>query len=419
MILRDKFFYSLGLLALFSLIPACSSSDEMGSDMQKVGEFKRPQQEGECGTLSASSESYNGLSLGLSMVGDDAKSLPGPVALNCRQDVVIFVHGWSTRGDPSEFAHAKLWREKGFQTFVFRWHDLSSSGNFEVQFKDYTRIASQRLAEAMRELYASLGGGNYSGEIRVVGHSLGAKVAAEAVSNISPLGGEMTGLQEKPALGAYPSHVPVSRLTLLDPAVFANWNNNEISICPMLRLSTGARDGQEIFEGQSFDPMADEADRFQGVLSLIPSTVAVEVYGANVASAFSFSLAKKYVVQTVTTGGPFGCYINFEGLNLFEVHNSVIDGYFESIAHGAPSAVKRDGSSVRLNSASVPTRQLLQTPGWYILKKGHPLSNWDEQVFVDQDIPEDHFRLTFDKGCLSPFGVDEDCQAGIGYVIRF
>ena len=390
-----------------------------------------------CARFVTGKQTHNGLLLGLSVVDDKGESLTQPFIIGCRSPVAVFVHGWSMAGPPTSFEHAALWRARGFVTMVFRWHDKSSSAEFAEVFTQGSVEAAKSLASELRALRAQLGP-RFSGELRLIGHSFGAKVAADVTSQLSDIEGTaaydaalMTASEAKGASASYrsplggplatPRAVAISRLTLLDPAVFVDWTRDELSLCPLLRIGFGAQK-PDILERES--PVQVEAGRLLALMSLIPPSTRVEIYATNVASTFAYSLAKKFPVQTLTRATVLGCYMSFEGLNMVQVHNSVVPGYLSSVAQQAPilltsgDQVPTNGV-VHLNAASVPTAELKTSPGWYVLRTGAPDRDWGSHQFAKRDIPGQYLKLEAGSACLNVGASFEDCSVGIKYVKKF
>jgi pimeloyl-ACP methyl ester carboxylesterase len=374
-----------------------------------------------CSQFTAPKESHNGLALGLSVVDDSSKTITSPVAIGCEQPLAIFVHGWSTTGDPTEFTHAQLWRQRGFVTMVFRWHDLSSHPSFSKVFAKGSVTAAQRLTKELSALHQSLGN-RFTGEIRLIGHSFGAKVAADATARVLPLEGT-SDYDRVIGEGASDHHVPVARLTLLDPAVFVDWSESELSLCPRLRIGFGTKDANA--ENPSSE-VQNESGQLLAILSMIPSTTRVEVYSTNVASTFSFSLARKFPVQTLTKKSMFSCYVEFEGLGPTEIHEQVVPGYLSSIAGSAPMLVESSSGSTNespsmasLNAASVPTKDMVTRPGWHVLRQGHIGKDWQNQIFETRQIPEEYLKIEASRECLAPSEQTEECSFGIRFVKKF
>lgn len=381
--------------------------------------------EQECASFTPGQENHKGLLLGLSVVDERSQSITKPVSIGCRSPIVIFVHGWSFLGDVTAFSHADLWQKRGFVTMVFRWHDLSGLPSFEDVFVKGSVTAAARLQSELHALYARLGS-RYSGEIRLVGHSFGGKVAADVASKMGALDGTKDYDDVLSAAVGRPvrdSSVPIARLTLLDPAVFVDWTSAEMSICPMLRIGFERRGGGA--EPKQEAPVQVEAGRLLALFSMIPKTTKVEVYASNVASPFAYSLARKYAVQTLTKASIFGCHVSFEGLNLFEVHSLVVPGYLSSIAEQPPRLVEtapEGGGLVEvgtLNSAAVPTDKLVTMPGWYVLKSGQMGERWGEQSFVKNDIPGSYLKLEASEACMRPGASFADCAGVLKYVKTF
>jgi pimeloyl-ACP methyl ester carboxylesterase len=364
-----------------------------------------------CGVFQPGLSKRNNLLLGLSIVDGNGQSIENKSLLDCNRDVVIFVHGWSLNGVPTEFFHADLWRSRGFETFVYRWHDLASNPSFETVFESNSVTAARDLETALRQLRTKLGSG-FKGEIRLVGHSFGAKVAADVTSRVAPMNGEV----EYDAINGTShaaSYVHVARLTLLDPAVFVDWREDEISLCPMLRIGLDKRNE----EVETESAVQSEVGRLNALLSLIPESTKVEVFATNVSSTFSFSLARRFPLQTLTKAAVFGCYIKFEGLDLGQIHDLVVPGYFSSIANPAPTLAGQP--SVQLNSASVPTDMMVTKPGWYVMKTGNALDKWSGQVFEQKEIPSSYLKAEVGSYCLAKYGRFEDCPIVIKYVKKF
>jgi pimeloyl-ACP methyl ester carboxylesterase len=361
----------------------------------------------------------DGLALGLAVVDGDGFAPKKAQAVACDRNIVIFVHGWSQGGTPTEFAHPDLWQKRGFQTLVFRWHDVSGA-SFEPVFVNNSRLAVSRMEKQLRDLYGRLGGSGFKHEIRLVGHSFGAKVATEVTSRIGTLVETSSGKTVQSDSEEL-NGVPISRLTLLDPAVFADWNSTEWSLCPLLRLGLepdAKAVGNENI--QNADPVTEEANRTLAVMSMLPKATKVEVYATNVASAFSYSLANRFAVQTLTKSTAFGCFIRFDGLDMVQVHRSVVDGYFSSIADAAPR-LEGDGNGPgrELLSAAVPTSKMVTKPGWYVLKEGDPRKDWGRQVFVKKNVPNEYFKIELGNRCADSVVGGDDCSIGAKFVKKF
>jgi pimeloyl-ACP methyl ester carboxylesterase len=359
------------------------------------------------------------LALGLAVVDGNGIAPKQAQKVGCDKDIVIFVHGWSQGGTPTEFAHPDLWQKRGFQTLVFRWHDISGS-SFEPVFVTNSRIAVTRFEKQLRELYGRLGRSGFQHEIRLVGHSFGAKVATEVTSRIGTLvetnAGKTVQSDSEELNG-----VPISRLTMLDSAVFADWNNSEWSLCPLLRLGLEpAAKGVGNENSQNADPVTEEANRTLAVMSMLPPATKVEVFSTNVASAFSYSLANRFAVQTLTKSTAFGCFIRFDGLDMVQVHKSVVAGYFSSIVGPAPR-LEGDASTPgrELLSAAVPTSKMVTKPGWYVLKEGDPRKDWGRQVFVKKNIPNEYLKVELGNKCTDSVAGTDDCSIGAKFVKKF
>lgn len=410
---------TVALIFAFSVLSACTELPETGESNEQSAADLLPQNSGKqtCGKLTAQASAFNGLPLGLSVVDAGGQTRSGAVQLDCNKDVAIFVHGWSQSGTPTAFEHADLWQKHGFQTLVFRWHDLSSHVGFNQAFLHNTREAAVRLESALRDLYARLGGSRYKKEIRVIGHSFGAKVAIEAIANVTPLEGlaesrlasaasDDTGTQMQNGLFAE-LNVPVARLALLDPAVFANWNDGRMALCPMWQLNLEAVKNQ--------DPaLGEEVSRVRALLGMIPGSTQIELFATNVASTFSYQLSRRMQLQTLTRSSFLDCFISFEDLNLVEVHNAVVSGYLESIDRDSP---RLEGNGPAMNSAATPTADLSKRPGWYVLKEGDPRVNWNEHVYVKKEIPNRFLQLNIGEGCR-PDGDAESCELSAEFVFE-
>lgn len=418
-------FVPLFISALAGTVSACEGGSE-GS----VPAIRDSAAKNTCGVVSESgtgrlpldgqkTEVVSGLPLGLALVDGSGATLKPATRVDCDKDIVIFVHGWSQGGTPTIFNHSDLWQQRGFQTLVFRWHDLSG-GDFEPVFVSHSRVAVSRLEMQLRELYRRLGGRAFKHEIRLVGHSFGAKVAMEVTSRLGSLF-PSNGPESDAVASELGNLVPVSRLTLLDPAVFADWTSSEWSLCPVLRL--GMDQSARVAGNDDWlvaDSVSEEANRTLAVMSMLPAATKVEVYATNVASAFSYSLANRFHVQTLTRSTAFGCFIRFEGLNLLQVHNSVVPGYFSSIAEPAPRlAGDAKTPSTELLSASVPTIQMTKKPGWYVLKEGDPQKNWGRQVFQKNNIPSEYLRIELGNKCVDRVAGRDECSIGIKFVKNF
>lgn len=411
---------SLAFTLLIGAMASCSNTPETdASEEQSPADLTPLQEETQgCGQLTAQTSEFNGLPLGLSVVDANSQTPTGAVQLDCNKDVAIFVHGWSLSGTPTAFEHADLWQKNGFQTLVFRWHDLSSNVSFGAAFLDNTRQAADRLTSALRHLYTQLGGSKYKKEIRIIGHSFGAKVAIEAVSNVTPIEGLEKSRQASAATAgtniethsdlSSDHYVPVARLSLLDPAVFANWSDGKLPLCPNLYLN---------FEtAKDEDPdLGEEVSRVSSLLGMIPSSTQIELYATNMASTLSYQLSRRMQLQTLTRPSVLNCFVSFEDLNWVEVHNAVVSGYLESIDREAPR-LQGDGPS--MNSAATPTAELSTQPGWYVLQQGDPRSNWNEHIYVKKEISDRSLQLNIGDGCR-PNADDVDCEVSAEFLFNF
>ncbi len=387
------------------LVSGCGLQGEGAEELQRAPGAANSSS-AECGSVVTSEVSENGVPLGLSVVGRDGESLPGRVKLDCEKDLAIFIHGWSIGGIPVKFEHAAEWQDRGFQTLMFRWHDLSTNPDFEEVFVNTSLKAAERLKEQLVDLYKQLGGDSFQKEIRLIGHSFGAKVAIDATSAVSePFPGvDLFDLPPEANVG----RVPVARLTLLDPAIFYNWEASGQDLCTMLQIR---HENQETLSRL----IVKESGRIRTLLGQLPENIAVEVYAANVASTFSYDLVGKYQVQTLTGLFMFGCHTRFHNLNIVDVHTSVIHGYLGSIASERPKT--SDGRL--LNSAATPTAELLnQEPSWYILKEGEMQSDWNDHVYEKKGLPSRFFRLNVGEHC-STGGNPRECAGTGEYVVPF
>lgn len=256
--------------------------------------------------------------------------------LRCDTNTVIFVHGWTQTGQATNFAMPEKWRAQGWNTFMFRWHrDSYDTGVIPIAASKRTPAVAHKLAVLISELRTRLGGSAYTGEIRLVGHSLGALVVSYA-------GNEAFVAAERGP----------RRIELLDPAYL-------IDVTP--------DDDQAAHADE--DPRYSELGSI--LLGLARRDVRVVTYNSIVAKLFGQNDTWKVLNRQVMSNEWLG------PLSVVDKHNMMIPYYFGSIARPPPLTT----FGAFAFSASLPTTSIPRDAAKYSQKSGQRSVEIDDDTY--------------------------------------
>jgi pimeloyl-ACP methyl ester carboxylesterase len=250
---------------------------------------------------------------GLMLVDDQGKPTS---ELHTDWDTVVFAHGWSREGKAEEFPSPKIWRDRSFNTLIYRWHRRSfEPGVIPIEASKRIPSVATELAGLLESLKRTLGAGA-SKEIRLVGHSLGGLV--------------MTYAADKLAEDASRSQ---RRLELLDPAYLFDFTD----------------------PGAQATPRSDGVSYSEAGLKLSAlSQAGVHVVSYNSVVAKLWGQKDTWTAVNVQELSP-----QWQKGDFIKQHSAVVPYYFESLAKPPPTI---EGSGDPGFSASLPTGAITKSP---------------------------------------------------------
>lgn len=369
-------------------------------------------------------------------------------SLDCNKPIALFIHGWAEGDDdPSIAPFDSTWAAQ-YQTFQFYWSELSS-GDAITTYVDGSAKAADYLKRALVNLSSVMrGAGGNIPEIHLIGHSFGSKIAIEITheltrfynippssiqapppssaqtpppppANPSRLGGPISrGIND---ITINPSIIKITRLTLLDPALFLD-STQALRICQWNIGVTSNGQTVETAFSASASNLRIALTAIRGLQGDPEKEIKLEAYSTNVGTLFSPSLYRYTPVLDLTASGQgiigffekiIGCKISQYNRSLFDVHVSVIDEYFASLSQGP---LRTSSGNHPVISAAMPTEQLPRD-GYYQVQNFKPGQPWSSQSFR-KGTPQSPSRLYINLQTCNQSTSWQQCEEAISAGFR-
>lgn len=320
--------------------------------------------------------SRDGIPEGMTLIGPDGEPSE---QLDPTKNVIIYVHGWAPESLP-HFPYAAEWHQAGFNPFVFRWHKRAHAAFLTAhELAESGRLGNELSQQIykIRRLLDQGEPGRYTGEIRLVGYSLGAVPALQAAYRVfyqDPTYGPLDWLRHY-----------ARRVDLLEPAFITHFMlADQVVVDERTRILT---------------PPQISASSVGLPARLDGWGVKVVAFTSVVDRYITPNLERSMLTQHLRDDWKPGP----NQPNIVDQHVAILDYYFHSISLPEP---RIRGTLKRALSARTPTDMLGQRQLARLVQvKGQNTLPVNDDIYEQEDVPTNRGGVLVD---FDPYHTDND-----------